>query len=159
MPYKITKNAALRQLEKENYSSDSCLICQLNQKHPWVLWEDELLRVVLSQFPSRWGHCMVLLKQHLTKFSELSPQIWAALNHAALEVAQRLEQRLKIKRSYIASLGTIENQVSMSSPHFHIHIIPLYANTDKPSNIFSWKHGIYTATETEWLDLYNTLKS
>ena len=34
--------------------------------------------------------------------------------------------------------------------HLHVHVIPLYDDTDRPADVFSWQSGVVVADHDEW---------
>ena len=57
------------------------------------------------------------------------------------------------RRCYLASTGSSAGELTNSSRHLHIHVIPLYTPDDKPSDIFSWAQGVYVGDPAEWGEL------
>lgn len=37
----------------------------------------------------------------------------------------------------------------MSSPHLHLHVIPIYEPDDKPSRVLTWEHGVLVLSDAE----------
>ena len=44
-------------------------------------------------------------------------------------------------------------ELTQSSTHLHIHVIPLQERDDKPADIFSWAEGVLVAEPDEWRSL------
>jgi diadenosine tetraphosphate (Ap4A) HIT family hydrolase len=66
-------------------------------------------------------------------------------------LCSRLVERVqKPRRVYVASTGSSAGEITQSSEHLHVHVIPLYEADDKPSSIFSWSEGVYVAERDEW---------
>jgi diadenosine tetraphosphate (Ap4A) HIT family hydrolase len=61
-----------------------------------------------------------------------------------------VERVQKPRRVYVASTGSSAGEITQSSEHLHVHVIPLYDVDDKPSSIFSWSEGVYVAEREEW---------
>lgn len=53
-------------------------------------------------------------------------------------------------RCYVTSTGSAAGELTQSSAHMHIHIIPVYDADDRPRDIFSWTAGVYVARSEEW---------
>ena len=114
-------------------------------------------RAVLTRFPKRWGHVVILLDDHITTFSALDEDAWQEMNALALTAARVLERSLAPVRCYVASLGS-SRELPMTSSHLHLHVIPLYDVEDRPREILSWSTGLYQGTEAEWDALEARLK-
>jgi diadenosine tetraphosphate (Ap4A) HIT family hydrolase len=53
-------------------------------------------------------------------------------------------------RTYITSTGSSAGELTQTSMHLHIHVIPLYDNLDRPADVFSWQAGVWVAEHDEW---------
>ncbi len=112
---------------------------------------------VLSRFPTRWGHVLVILRRHYVRLDEVPPDAWAdaaALAHAA---GRAVERSLEPARCYVASLGTSEPDLPMTFPHLHFHVIPVEEPGARPADVLTWKDGIYEGTPEEWQALRDAL--
>jgi hypothetical protein len=55
------------------------------------------------------------------------------------------------RRCYVASTGSSAGEeLTQTSRHVHVHVIPLYEPDDKPADIFSWSEGVYVGEPEEW---------
>jgi diadenosine tetraphosphate (Ap4A) HIT family hydrolase len=115
--------------------------------------------VHFNQFPLRWGHLLVITKAHVTTWCELSTQVHDDAQRLVLDVAQRLERRLGAKRIYVAALGTTQTDLPMTSPHLHWHVVPLFDQGERPSDVLTWEHGDYEGTDEEWSWLAQRLRA
>ncbi len=119
----------------------------------YAIFEDDDMLVMLPRYVRRWGHVLVMPKDHVTNFLEVDRARWARaslLAHQAARMVERVQQPL---RCYLASTGSSAGELTQTSQHLHIHVIPLYQPDDKPSDIFSWSEGVYVGTPAEWQDL------
>jgi diadenosine tetraphosphate (Ap4A) HIT family hydrolase len=107
----------------------------------------------------RWGHALVLSKQHVTSFSELSAAHWREMSEQARRAAFAVERALAPARCYVASLGTSEADVPITSPHLHLHVVPVYDPDDRPSRVLTWEHGVLEAELSEWHALAESLRA
>ncbi len=117
----------------------------------------ESFTVVLSRYPRQWGHVLVILNRHVTRFVDVADAEWHSANAAALTVARRIETHLRPSRCFIASLGCERTDVPMTSPHLHLHVIPVGDSSQRPRDIFSWENGVYDGTAEEWRELHGVL--
>lgn len=67
------------------------------------------------------------------------------------------ERALRSARCYVASLGAASDDLPMTSPHLHLHVIPIYKAEDKPSAVLTWDRGVTIADEEEWAELHRIL--
>jgi diadenosine tetraphosphate (Ap4A) HIT family hydrolase len=152
MPDVISREEALARLDGRR----GCVVCaQLDGTlgKPWLLAAGAHAVAFLPRYASRWGHVMVALREHVVRFGDLDDEAWREASDMALGAARTLERALTPVRCYIASLGTARDDLPMTSPHLHLHVIPLYDPDDKPSTVLSWSHGVHVAPETEWARL------
>ncbi|MFT5679979.1 MAG: diadenosine tetraphosphate (Ap4A) HIT family hydrolase [Myxococcota bacterium] len=159
MPWRITRDEALDQIAAE--APGGCLICGIlsgRAGRVWVLQEGEHTVSILSRYPRNWGQAMVLMRRHTTTFSDVTAAEWQEACEEARRIAARVESELVPLRCYISSLGTWREDLSMSSPHLHIHIDPVYDPEDRPRTVFTHQHGVMAGEESEWMALQAILK-
>lgn len=155
MPRLITRDDALRRIREEG-GQPRCLMCAVRDRlvgEVHAVFEDDEMLVMLPRYVRRWGHVMVMPKEHVTSFVEVDPELWARTNRLAHRAARVVEAVQKPRRCYVASTGSSAGELTQSSEHLHVHVIPLYLPDDKPSAIFSWQEGIYVGEADEWEDL------
>lgn len=159
MPYLMTRQQALSRVTEERGAG--CLICELVERAEAapirLLHRDRVVTVVLSRYPRQWGHVLVLLNRHCTNFTELDAREWQSVSVHSLHAARAIESSLRPSRCYVASLGSARMDLPMTSPHLHVHAVPIYDPDDKPTSIFSWERGVYDAPESEWHQLHAIL--
>lgn len=112
--------------------------------------------VVLSEYPRTWGQTMVVLNTHKTAVSDTTGDEWRELMENVRSAAMILENVLKPLRCYVSSLGATEN-LPNTCPHLHFNVLPIYNTDDRPSEIFTWKNGVYAAEQKEWDELVTEL--
>jgi diadenosine tetraphosphate (Ap4A) HIT family hydrolase len=152
MPRLITREEALRRIEAEG-KSPQCLMCaivgrEVGEVH--AIMEDAEMLVMLPRYVRRWGHVMVTPKAHVTRFSEVDAGLWARTNQLAHQAAIMVERVMQPRRCYVASTGSSAGELTQTSRHLHVHVIPLYEADDRPSDIFSWSEGVYVGEPAEW---------
>ena len=84
------------------------------------VFEDELSLAFLDHRPVFPGHCLLVPKEHFATLSDLPPQLLAPLFGNAQLVARAVEDGLLAEGTFVA----INNRVSQSVPHLHIHVVP-----------------------------------
>ena len=103
----ITANCAFCNIIRGEVSSD------------WV-FEDELSLAFLDHRPVFPGHCLLVPKEHFATLSDLPTRLIGALFANAQLLARAVEQGLWAEGTLVA----INNRVSQSVPHLHIHVVP-----------------------------------
>lgn len=155
MPTLISRAEALRRIEEEG-KKPACLMCaivgrKVGEVH--AVYEDEAMLVMLPRYVRRWGHVMVVPKPHVVDFAGASAELWARTSQLAHQTARMVERVMRPRRVYMASTGSSAGELTQTSMHLHVHVIPLYEADDKPSDIFSWNEGVYVGAPEEWAEL------
>jgi histidine triad (HIT) family protein len=76
--------------------------------------------VFLDYRPVFPGHCLVIPRQHIETLADLPPELLAPLFAEVQRVARAMETALGAEGSFVA----INNRVSQSVPHLHVHVVP-----------------------------------
>ena len=99
-----------------------CPFCEivLGKLPAFLVLEDEHSLAFLDRRPLFPGHCLLIPKRHFNTLLDLPPDLVASLFQNAQRVARALESGLGADGSFVA----INNRVSQSVPHLHIHIVP-----------------------------------
>ncbi|KAF8195499.1 HIT-like protein [Pholiota molesta] len=85
-----------------------------------VVYEDDEVIAILDILPLRKGHTLVIPKAHISRLSELPPEIAGAVGRSVSKVAHALTQALEN-----TALNVVCNQeYAQAVPHVHYHIIP-----------------------------------
>lgn len=102
--------------------SAACTFCRIVQGAvpSCVVLEDDATLAFLDHRPLFPGHCLLVPKQHVETLSDLPKALIAPLFSQAQLLAQAVEQGLAADGSFVA----MNNRVSQSVPHLHIHIVP-----------------------------------
>jgi histidine triad (HIT) family protein len=85
-----------------------------------TVFEDQISLAFLDHRPIFPGHCLLVPKQHFATLSDLPAHLLAPLFGNAQLLARAVEQGLWAEGSFVA----INNRVSQSVPHLHIHVVP-----------------------------------
>ena len=125
----------------------------------YAVFEDDELLVMLPRYVRRWGHVLITPKPHHTAFSTIEPALWARTNELAHRAARMVEKVARPRRVYVASTGSSAGELTQSSMHLHIHVIPLHEVDDKPADVFSWADGIFVAEPPEWEELQSRYRA
>ena len=99
-----------------------CAFCKMIRgevpSHP--VYEDELSFAFLDHRPLFPGHVLLAPKEHHQTLIDLPEAIVGPLFGAARLLARAVEAGLGAEGSFVA----LNNRVSQSVPHLHIHIVP-----------------------------------
>ena len=85
-----------------------------------MVFEDEVSIAFLDHRPLFPGHCILIPKAHYQTFVDLPTDLITPLFANAQLLAKGVEQTMEAEGTFVA----INNRVSQSVPHFHIHIVP-----------------------------------
>lgn len=100
----------------------SCLFCRIisGDEPGYVVFEDEVSLGFLDQRPLFPGHCLLVPKAHYPTMNDLPADLISPLFSQAKLLAEAIEKGLQAEGTFVA----INNRVSQSVPHLHIHIVP-----------------------------------
>lgn len=101
---------------------DNCAFCDIvrGDASAVPVWENDDFLAFLDHRPLFRGHVLLVPKQHLRLLSDLP----AALAGDFLVAAQRLERAVESGLGVSGSMILVNNVVSQSVPHLHLHVIP-----------------------------------
>ncbi|WP_322798526.1 HIT family protein [Thermoflexus sp.] len=100
----------------------TCAFCRIlrGEASAWMVLEDEISVAFLDHRPLFPGHCLLIPRAHYETLMDLPLEQVGPLFRNARLLAQAMEVGLGAEGSFIA----INNRVSQSMPHLHIHIVP-----------------------------------
>ncbi|MFN5931170.1 MAG: HIT family protein [Sphingobacteriales bacterium] len=85
--------------------------------------ENDKFYAFLDIFPLQPGHTLVVPKQEIDKFFELTPALLSEILLFAQPIAKAIEQAFDCKRVGIAAIG-------LEVPHAHLHLVPINSADD-----------------------------
>jgi len=99
-----------------------CLFCRIasGSVAAAIVFEDELSLAFLDHRPLFPGHCLLIPKTHYETLADLPEDLVGPLFGNARLLAGVVEQAMAADGSFVA----INNRVSQSVAHLHIHIVP-----------------------------------
>ena len=102
--------------------SDTCIFCRIAAKEipAQVVYEDEHSLAFLDIEPLFPGHTLLIPKQHAETITELPRAQVGPLFENAQLLTRAVEAAMDAGGSFLG----INNRVSQSVPHLHIHIVP-----------------------------------
>jgi histidine triad (HIT) family protein len=95
-----------------------CKFCQVEPA--FVVHETADCLTFLDIRPIFPGHCLVVPRQHYETLPDLPPDLLQPLFTEVRHVARAVETALGAEGSFVA----INNKVSQSVPHLHVHVVP-----------------------------------
>lgn len=100
----------------------SCLFCGIisGEVSASVVFEDDLAIAFLDHRPLFHGHCLVIPKQHFETLIDLSAELVGPFFQNVQLLARAVEIALEAEGSFVA----MNNRVSQSVPHLHVHVVP-----------------------------------
>jgi histidine triad (HIT) family protein len=84
------------------------------------VFEDDVSLAFLDHRPLFAGHTLFIVKSHIETLPDLPDSLVGALFTNVQLLAQAVMQGMKAEGTFVA----INNRVSQSVPHFHVHIVP-----------------------------------
>jgi histidine triad (HIT) family protein len=120
-----------------------CLFCRIvrGELEAAVVYEDEATVTFLDHRPLFPGHCLLIPKGHYETLTDLPEGLVAPLFANARLLAKAVEIGMGSEGSFVA----INNRVSQSVPHLHVHIVPRRKKDGLRG--FFWPRGKYASAE------------
>jgi histidine triad (HIT) family protein len=112
------KQTHLFGLTNEKY----CSFCKISKKEAFanIIFEDSQIISFLDNKPIFPGHCLVIPKIHIENF-ESTPLL---IVHHVFEIVQKISKAVEIALKAEGTFIAINNKISQSVPHLHIHVVP-----------------------------------
>jgi histidine triad (HIT) family protein len=121
----------------------ACVFCEVIAKtvDSLIVCEDELTLAFLDHRPLFPGHCLLVPKTHYETLTDLPPALVEPLFTTAQRLARAVEKAMGAEGSFVA----LNNRVSQSVPHLHVHIVPRKKKDGLRG--FFWPRGRYESQE------------
>jgi histidine triad (HIT) family protein len=99
-----------------------CKFCEIvaGVRPAGIVYEDNSVAAFLDNRPLFPGHMLLIPKRHVETLGDLPEELLAPLFGAARLLSRAVETGLHAEGSFVA----INNRVSQSVPHLHVHIVP-----------------------------------
>ena len=100
----------------------SCLFCGIasGETSATVVFQDELSVAFLDHRPLFPGHTLLVPRKHFETLGDLPTELLAPLFRNVQLLARAVELACGAEGSFVA----MNNRVSQSVPHLHVHIVP-----------------------------------
>jgi histidine triad (HIT) family protein len=85
-----------------------------------IVFADNLSLAFLDHRPLFPGHCLLIPRSHYETLSDLPTEIVGPFFENAQLIVRAVESALSAEGSFVA----MNNRVSQSVPHLHVHIVP-----------------------------------
>jgi histidine triad (HIT) family protein len=99
-----------------------CQFCRIVTRdlNSYVVFEDAISFAFLDNRPLFPGHTLLVPKQHFETLEDLAADLIGPFFGNVQLLARAVERGLQAEGSFVA----INNRVSQSVPHLHVHIVP-----------------------------------
>jgi histidine triad (HIT) family protein len=121
----------------------NCVFCEILQgaRAAHVVFEDAHSVAFLDQRPLFPGHCLLVPRQHHETLPDLPPELVGPLFGNVRLLTRVVERAMQAEGAFVA----INNRVSQSVPHLHVHIVPRRRKDGLRG--FFWPRGKYESEE------------
>ena len=102
--------------------ADGCIFCQIasGTLAAPLVFEDEVSLAFFDHRPIFPGHTLLIPKQHYETLADLPEALIKPIFTNAQLLTRAIEAALQAEGTFVA----INNRVSQSVPHLHVHIVP-----------------------------------
>jgi len=128
-------------LFSEKKKRRGCAFCAIvkGEAGGYVVFEDEKSLAFFDHRPLMKGHTILVPKEHYETFEALPEELVAHLFKNAQTLSRAVEEALGADGSFIA----LNNKISQSVPHVHIHVVPRWKKDGLFSKNFVWVRRPY----------------
>ncbi len=108
--------------ENRSHERRACAFCRIirGEEEASVVFEDDLSLAFLDHRPLFPGHCLLVPKAHYETLADLPAPLVGPLFQNAQLLERAIEEGLGADGTFVA----LNNVVSQSVPHVHIHLVP-----------------------------------
>jgi histidine triad (HIT) family protein len=101
---------------------EPCLFCKIvsREMEAKIIFEDEISMAFLDVRPLFPGHVLLIPKAHYRSLTDLPAALIGPFFSNAQMLARKVQEVMKAEGTFVA----INNIVSQSVPHLHVHIVP-----------------------------------
>jgi histidine triad (HIT) family protein len=102
--------------------ASNCIFCKIVARdlQASLVFEDQISLAFLDHRPLFAGHCLLVPKAHYETLANLPTKLIGPFFENAQLLACAVETALQAQGSFVA----MNNKISQSVPHLHIHIVP-----------------------------------
>lgn len=106
----------------------------------YKVYEDEKCLAFLDINPVTIGHTVLVCKEHFDDVVDASEEVSAHMFKVAKQLAENHINKLGAKGANI--LTNCKEAAGQTVPHFHVHVIPRYDETDGYNPTFTAKENV-----------------
>jgi len=119
--------------------AEECLFCRIaaGQAPADIIFEDDLSLAFLDHRPLFAGHSLLIPRLHRETLADLPEAEIGPFFHNAQRLCRAVERTMAAEGSFMA----INNRVSQSVPHLHVHVVPRRKKDGLRG--FFWPRGKY----------------
>jgi histidine triad (HIT) family protein len=134
--------------------AQSCVFCKVvgGDIAANIVFEDDLSLAFLDHRPLFPGHCLLIPKSHFETLSDLPTELVGPFFRNVQLLARAVEVALAAEGSFVA----MNNRVSQSVPHLHVHIVPRRKKDGLKG--FFWPRSKY-GNDVEIVDVQKRIQS
>ena len=101
---------------------ENCTFCNIVRGSVpcFKVFEDDISLAFLDHRPLFAGHSLFIVKSHMETLFDLPDSLLGAVFSNVRLLSQAVMQGMEAEGTFVA----INNRVSQSVPHFHVHIVP-----------------------------------
>lgn len=106
--------------------NNNCIFCKIINKkiESKIIFENNLIIVILDAYPIENGHCLILPKKHKKNIIELDEDELKEIAIIQKKIIKLIQKKMKPKGfNVLNNFNKISGQVI---DHYHLHIIPKY---------------------------------
>ena len=111
-----------RAAEAETGIAKPCQFCAVvaGESSAYVVFEDRISVAFLDHRPLFPGHCLLVTREHHATLLDVPENLIGPLFSNAQLLARTVQRVMQADGTFVA----MNNVVSQSVPHFHVHIVP-----------------------------------
>ena len=122
-----------------------CVFCRIirGETSAAIVFEDEASLAFLDHRPLLPGHCLLVPRAHHETLTDLPAAAVGPLFATAQLLARAVETSMTADGVFVA----INNRISQSVPHLHVHVVPRWTKDGLFSRSYVWKRRPYENEE------------
>lgn len=131
-----------------------CSFCNIvsGKENSFTVFENDLFLAFLDKRPLFKGHILLIPKSHIVTLTEMPEKIIGPFFKTVQMLTIAVEKSMLSEGSFIA----LNNRVSQSVPHLHVHIVPRTKGDGLKG--FFWPRKKYS-DDTEMKDVREKIKN
>jgi len=98
----------------------NCRFCEIAAHANYIVFEDAISTAFLDYRPLFIGHTLLVPKSHYETLADLPVELVGPFFANVQLLTRAVERALEAEGSFVA----LNNRVSQSVPHLHVHIVP-----------------------------------